>query len=256
MTSAGPLAADEPAFSASFSRLQANMDPQHRDRIAFVRICSGRFVRGMDVQHVRTGKTLTLSRSVQFMARRAPWWMRPFPAISWACGIRGFCASATSLCEAQPLEFEASRAFRRTFRARAPPRSAQAKTAQEGAGTAVRGRGGAGVLRSQRMERDPILGAVGAPAVRSRRAPPARRYGVRIGFRIVCPTASRAGSKVTGVDFDQLEAARPAELRGRCRRSAAGLVETEYLLRRTEEKYQSVTFISAVQPGRSHRAAA
>ena len=45
------------------------MDPNHRDRIAFVRICSGRFARGMEVKHVRTGKTLTLTRSLQFLAQ-------------------------------------------------------------------------------------------------------------------------------------------------------------------------------------------
>jgi peptide subunit release factor RF-3 len=58
------------------------------------------------------------------------------------------------------------------------------------------------------------------------------------------------------IDFDQLE------LPGRqsCVVDVEGrplvLFETEYLLRRTEEKYKDVTFISAVQPGRSHRAAA
>src|SRR6266700_1874812 len=68
-TSVGPLPPDEPRFSGFVFKIQANMDPNHRDRVAFVRICSGRFTRGMDVTHVRTGKTLSLTRPLQFMAQ-------------------------------------------------------------------------------------------------------------------------------------------------------------------------------------------
>jgi peptide chain release factor 3 len=50
-------------FSAFVFKIQANMDPKHRDRIAFVRICSGKFERDMMVTHSRTGKTMRLSSS-------------------------------------------------------------------------------------------------------------------------------------------------------------------------------------------------
>jgi peptide chain release factor 3 len=50
-------------FSAFVFKIQANMDPKHRDRIAFVRICSGKFTRDMMVTHQRTGKTVRLSSS-------------------------------------------------------------------------------------------------------------------------------------------------------------------------------------------------
>ncbi len=52
-----------PRFSAFVFKIQANMDPRHRDRIAFVRICSGKFSRDMLVTHQRTGKTVRLSSS-------------------------------------------------------------------------------------------------------------------------------------------------------------------------------------------------
>jgi peptide chain release factor 3 len=52
-----------PKFSAFVFKIQANMDPKHRDRIAFVRICSGKFERDMMVLHPRTGKTMRLSSS-------------------------------------------------------------------------------------------------------------------------------------------------------------------------------------------------
>ena len=52
-------------MSAFVFKIQANMDPNHRDRIAFARICSGRLDRGMKVTHVRTGKVMSL-RTPQF----------------------------------------------------------------------------------------------------------------------------------------------------------------------------------------------
>ena len=61
----------EPAsedFSAFIFKIQANMNKAHRDRIAFARICSGRFERGMDVLHVQSGKKLKLAQSTQMMA--------------------------------------------------------------------------------------------------------------------------------------------------------------------------------------------
>ena len=58
----------DPEFSGFVFKIQANMNPAHRDRIAFVRICSGTFERGMDVTLQRTGKKMKLSNVTQFMA--------------------------------------------------------------------------------------------------------------------------------------------------------------------------------------------
>lgn len=55
-------------FSGFIFKIQANMNPAHRDRIAFLRICSGKFERGMNVLIPRTGKQLKLAQSTQFMA--------------------------------------------------------------------------------------------------------------------------------------------------------------------------------------------
>ena len=55
-------------FAGFIFKIQANMNPNHRDRIAFVRICAGEFDRGMDVILNRTGKKIRLSNSTQFMA--------------------------------------------------------------------------------------------------------------------------------------------------------------------------------------------
>jgi peptide chain release factor 3 len=60
----------EPRFSGVVFKIQANMDPAHRDRIAFVRICSGRFERGMRLQVCRTGKELRTASVVSFLSQR------------------------------------------------------------------------------------------------------------------------------------------------------------------------------------------
>ena len=56
-------------FSGFVFKIQANMDPNHRDRIAFVRICSGRYEPGMTVENARTGEDVRLSAARQFMAQ-------------------------------------------------------------------------------------------------------------------------------------------------------------------------------------------
>jgi len=59
----------EEPFSGFVFKIQANMDPAHRDRIAFLRICSGKFTRGMRVIHHRLGKEVTLANATIFMAQ-------------------------------------------------------------------------------------------------------------------------------------------------------------------------------------------
>ncbi len=59
----GLVPTDHSSFSGFVFKIQANMDPKHRDRIAFIRVCSGEFSRDMSVTHTRTGKSLRLSSS-------------------------------------------------------------------------------------------------------------------------------------------------------------------------------------------------
>ena len=62
------VAPTEPAFSGFVFKIQANMDPKHRDRIAFFRICSGRYVPAMKVRHLRSGRDMKLANALTFMA--------------------------------------------------------------------------------------------------------------------------------------------------------------------------------------------
>ncbi|MCA9952628.1 MAG: peptide chain release factor 3 [Anaerolineales bacterium] len=64
----GPIDPDNPDFSGFIFKIQANMNPKHRDSVAFVRVCSGRFERNMPVNHARTGKNFKLPRPYKFFA--------------------------------------------------------------------------------------------------------------------------------------------------------------------------------------------
>ncbi|MBI5451759.1 MAG: peptide chain release factor 3 [Gammaproteobacteria bacterium] len=59
---------DEEKFSGFVFKIQANMDPQHRDRIAFLRICSGHYSKGMKLHHVRIGRDVQIANAMTFMA--------------------------------------------------------------------------------------------------------------------------------------------------------------------------------------------
>ncbi len=58
----------EEKFTGFIFKIQANMDPQHRDRIAFMRICSGKYHQGMKMRHVRLGKDIQIANALTFMA--------------------------------------------------------------------------------------------------------------------------------------------------------------------------------------------
>ncbi len=62
------IKATEEDFTGFVFKIQANMDPAHRDRIAFMRICSGKYEKGMKMKHVRINKDITISNAVTFLA--------------------------------------------------------------------------------------------------------------------------------------------------------------------------------------------
>ncbi|HLZ65231.1 MAG TPA: peptide chain release factor 3 [Aliidongia sp.] len=63
------IAPGEAKVTGFVFKVQANMDPQHRDRVAFVRLCSGRFQRGMKLKHVRTGRMMAVQNPMFFLAQ-------------------------------------------------------------------------------------------------------------------------------------------------------------------------------------------
>lgn len=105
-SSKGMVEPTDQSFSGFIFKIQANMDPQHRDRVAFLRVCSGKFERGMDVRHSRMEKPIRLNKSMQFMANE-----RVVVEKAWPGDIIGlFDTSSTlrigdTLSQGAPFEF-------------------------------------------------------------------------------------------------------------------------------------------------------
>jgi len=68
VTASRTVEPQEELFSGFIFKIQANMDPKHRDRIAFMRVCSGKYTKGMKMKHVRLGKDVKIADAVTFLA--------------------------------------------------------------------------------------------------------------------------------------------------------------------------------------------
>jgi peptide chain release factor 3 len=104
-SSIGPIEATRDEFTGFVFKIQANMDPKHRDRIAFVRVCSGKFEAGMQVRHVRSGKMIRLASPQQFMARERNAIEEAWPGDVIGVMDRGNLRIGDTLAENGDLEF-------------------------------------------------------------------------------------------------------------------------------------------------------
>uniref|UniRef100_A0A7C4MRR1 Peptide chain release factor 3 n=1 Tax=Desulfatirhabdium butyrativorans TaxID=340467 RepID=A0A7C4MRR1_9BACT len=96
---------EEPQLTGFVFKIQANMDPAHRDRIAFFRICSGKFTRGMKVVHHRIGKEITLSNATIFMAQDRSHVEEAWPGDIIGLHNHGTIKVGDSFSEKEPLKF-------------------------------------------------------------------------------------------------------------------------------------------------------
>ena len=92
-------------FNGFVFKIQANMDPRHRDRVAFVRVVSGKWAAGMQVKHVRTGKMIRLAAPQTFVARERTAVEEAWPGDVVGIMDRGVLRIGDALSEAQELEF-------------------------------------------------------------------------------------------------------------------------------------------------------
>jgi peptide chain release factor 3 len=95
----------EDAFSGFAFKIQANMNPAHRDRIAFVRICSGKFSRGMKALHHRIGKEITIANATIFMANERENVSEAFPGDIIGIYNHGTIKIGDTFTEKEPLKF-------------------------------------------------------------------------------------------------------------------------------------------------------
>ena len=95
----------EEDFSGFVFKIQANMDPAHRDRIAFLRICSGKFTRGMRVRHHRIGKEINLANATIFMAQDRTNVEEAFPGDIIGLHNHGTIKIGDTFTPKEPLKF-------------------------------------------------------------------------------------------------------------------------------------------------------
>ena len=96
---------DEPTFAGFVFKIHANLDPRHRDRIAFLRVCSGRFERSKAFTHVRTGKQIRFSTPYSFMAQKKEIIDEAFPGDVVGLYDRGDMKIGDTLTEGEKLTF-------------------------------------------------------------------------------------------------------------------------------------------------------
>ena len=251
-TSTGEIAPDAETFSAFVFKIQANMDPRHRDRIAFVRLCSGRFVRGMEVEHVRTGRPFTMARTVQFLGQERTTVDEGCAGDILGVWDGGSLRIGDTLVTGPPFEFEGVPRFSPEHFVLAtlkdPLKRKQLKTgldqlSEEGAVQLFFDR--------HRLQRDPILGAVGVLQFEIIQHRLLSEYGVTI---TLSPLPYRHARWVEGEPFEPTKFERSGHTT--CVLDVEDrpliLFDSDWALRQALQDNPQLKFVAAVQPGRGN----
>ncbi len=151
---------DEPAFSGFVFKIQANMDPKHRDRIAFLRVCSGRFDRGMKIRQVASDKQFTVNNAITFMAQDRSTTDEAFSGDIIGIPNHGTIRLGDTFTDSENLKFTGIPSFAPEFFRKARIRN-PLKTKQLQKGLQQLSEEGATQLFRPLLSNDLILGAVG-----------------------------------------------------------------------------------------------
>ena len=158
----GPIVPTRESFSGFVFKLQANMDPKHRDRVAFVRVCSGRFEKDMTVQHARTGKQIRLSRPQKIFGQDRAVVDDAYPGDVIGLNNPGMFSIGDTLFIGPRVEFEGIPCFSpEIFSWLRNPNPSAFKNFRKGVNE-LREEGAVQILYDKdQSKRDPILAAVG-----------------------------------------------------------------------------------------------
>lgn len=115
MSDTGLVAANRPEFSGFVFKIQANLDPRHRDRVAFVRVCSGTFRRDMEVFHPRTGRKIRIKRAHKLFGQERETMDEAYPGDIIGLVNPGEFLLGDTICEGPPVSFEALPQFSPEF---------------------------------------------------------------------------------------------------------------------------------------------
>ncbi|NEQ49671.1 MAG: peptide chain release factor 3 [Leptolyngbya sp. SIO3F4] len=149
-------------FSGFVFKLQANMDPRHRDRVAFVRVCSGRFEKDMVVNHARSGKNVRLSHPQKLFGQGRESLDAAYPGDVIGLNNPGVFAIGDTIYQGKKLEYEGIPFFSpELFAYLKNPNPSKFKQFRKGV-TELREEGAVQIMYSaDESKRDPILAAVG-----------------------------------------------------------------------------------------------
>ena len=150
----------EPKFSGFVFKIQANMDPKHRDRIAFVRVCSGHYTRGIKLKQLSTGKTLAVNNAITFMAQDRSTTDEAWPGDILGIPNHGTVLLGDTFTEGEDLKFTGIPCFAPEHFRRAQIRNPM-KLKQLQKGLQQLAEEGATQLFKPLISNDLILGAVG-----------------------------------------------------------------------------------------------
>ena len=251
-TSTGTIEPDAETFSAFVFKIQANMDPRHRDRIAFVRLCSGRFARGMEVEQVRTGKPLTMARTVQFLGQERTMVDEAYAGDILGVWDGGVLRIGDTLVSGKPFEFQGVPRFSPEHfvmtALKDPLKRKQLKMgleqlSEEGAVQLFFDR--------NRLSRDPILGAVGVLQFEIIQHRLQSEYGVAVGLSQL---PYRHARWVEGEPFEPNKFERSGHTT--CVLDVENrpliLFDSDWALRQALTDNPQLKFVAAVQPGRGN----
>jgi len=161
-TTNGVRTPTQPKFAGFVFKIQANMDPSHRDRIAFLRVVSGRYVKGMSAFHSRLGKEVRLAKPSQFLAAERTAIEDAWPGDVIGLFDPGQYRIGDTLCEKDDIEFEGVPRFSpehfAVVRAKDPLRRKQMEKGLE----QLSEEGTVQIFQQLQMGmKDPIVGVVG-----------------------------------------------------------------------------------------------
>ena len=161
-SSIGDLEPDYPNFTGFVFKLQANMDPKHRDRVAFVRVCTGKFEKDMTVSHARSGKTVRLSRPQKLFAQDRKSIDEAYAGDVIGLNNPGVFAIGDTIYNGKKLEYEGIPCFSpELFAYLRNPNPSKFKQFRKGV-SELREEGAVQIMYSvDESKRDPILAAVG-----------------------------------------------------------------------------------------------
>ncbi|WP_404790113.1 peptide chain release factor 3 [Altericista sp. CCNU0014] len=179
-------------FTGFVFKLQANMDPKHRDRVAFVRVCTGKFEKDMTVQHARTGKSIRLSRPQKLFAQGRESIEEAYPGDVIGLNNPGMFAIGDTIFCGKKLEYAGIPCFSpELFAYLKNPNPSKFKQFQKGV-SELQEEGAIQIMYSvDESKRDPILAAVGQLQFEVIQFRLQNEYGVETALELLPYTAAR-----------------------------------------------------------------